>query len=307
MDRFNRADKTLCVLFVCFLVVLALRTLYPQYIIFELLLFCSEASLVGGIADWFAVTALFKKPLGFPFHTAILPSRRDAFINSCVRMLQTEFLSKRKIYRRICNADLLSWGLNWAKNPDNKKYILNEVMQFLVKKIAEIDTAKVAQKNSEKIAQLILKESMGDLSHNLMGVLLKSENSQLAVDKGINFLKGYFSGREGKARIDAFLENYQKQYESGLGGLMLSLALATNTLDPDELSLIIHERILDLLDDVSDKDGELYANLINLYEEALMNIRDDENWVDSLNTLRDSFVEMGIVEKNSTKFFAQFL
>ena len=50
-----------------FLVVLALRTLYPQYIIFELLLFCSEASLVGGIADWFAVTALFKKPLGFPF------------------------------------------------------------------------------------------------------------------------------------------------------------------------------------------------------------------------------------------------
>ena len=146
---------------------------------------------------------------------------------------------------------------------------------------------------------------MGDLSHNLMGVLLKSENSQLAVDKGINFLKEYFSGREGKARIDAFLENYQKQYESGLGGLMLSLALATNTLDPDELSLIIHERILDLLDDVSDKDGELYANLINLYEEALMNIRDDENWVDSLNILRDSFVEMGIVE-NSTKFFANF-
>ena len=144
---------------------------------------------------------------------------------------------------------------------------------------------------------------MGDLSHNLMGILLKSENSQLAVDKGINFLKGYFSGREGKARIDAFLENYQKQYESGLGGLMLSLALATNTLDPDELSLIIHERILDLLDDVSDKDGELYANLINLYEEALMNIRDDENWVDSLNTLCDSFVEMGHCGKNSTKFF----
>ena len=133
------------------------------YIIFELLLFCSEASLVGGIADWFAVTALFKKPLGFPFHTAILPSRRDAFINSCVRMLQTEFLSKRKIYRRICNADLLSWGLNWAKNPDNKKYILNEVMQFLVKKIAEIDTAKVAQKNSEKIAQLILKEYLAKI------------------------------------------------------------------------------------------------------------------------------------------------
>ena len=73
---------------------------------------------------------------------------------------------------------------------------------------------------------------------------------------------------------------------------------------------IIHERILDLLDDVIDKDGELYANLINLYEEALMNIRDDENWVDSLNILRDSFVEMGIVEKilqNSLHNFCEYL
>ena len=51
MDRFNRADKTLCVLFICFLVILAFRTLYPQYIIFELLLICSEASLVDGITD----------------------------------------------------------------------------------------------------------------------------------------------------------------------------------------------------------------------------------------------------------------
>lgn len=59
-------------------------------------------------------------------------------------MLQTEFLSKRKIYRRICNADLLSWGLRWIKKPDNKQYILKAVMQFLVKKIAEIDTAQVS-------------------------------------------------------------------------------------------------------------------------------------------------------------------
>lgn len=39
---------------------------------------------------------------------------------------------------------------------------------------------------------------MGDLSHNLMGILLKSENSQLAVDKGINFLKGYFQEEKEK-------------------------------------------------------------------------------------------------------------
>ncbi|WP_296898851.1 DUF445 domain-containing protein [uncultured Megamonas sp.] len=310
MDRFNKADKTLCVLFICFLVVLALKTLYPQYIIFELLLFCSEASLVGGIADWFAVTALFKKPLGFPFHTAILPRRRNAFINSCVKMLQTEFLSKRKIYRRICNADLLSWGLKWIKKPENKQYVLNEVMHFLLQKISEVDASKVAAKNSEKLAQIILKESMNNLSNKLIDILLKSENSQLAVDKSINLLKGYFAGRDGKAKIDAFIENYQKQYGSGLGGLMLSLALATNALDPEELSLIIHERILTLLEEVSDKDSELYANFIDLYESILKGIREDENWINSLENLRDNFVDMGVVQKivqNSIRNVCEYL
>lgn len=310
MDRFNKADKTLCVLFICFLIVLALRTLYPQYIIFEMLLFCSEASLVGGIADWFAVTALFKKPLGFPFHTAILPRRRNAFINSCVKMLQTEFLSKRKIYRRICNADLLSWGLKWIKKPNNKQQVLNEVMKFLLQKISMVDASKVATKNSEKLAQVILKESMGNLSNSLIEILLKTDNSRLAVDKSIDLLKGYFAGREGKARIDKFIENYQKQYGSGLGGLMLSLALATNALDPDELSLIIHERILSLLEEASDKDSELYANFVELYEAILNGIHDDENWINSLENLRDNFIDMGVLQKiiqNSIRNVCEYL
>ncbi|MBQ5759192.1 MAG: DUF445 family protein, partial [Schwartzia sp.] len=75
---FNAADKVLLFAFVVFLSALAIdfscRSLWSAW-----LLFVAEASLVGGIADWFAVTALFSKPLGFPWHTAILPSHRQEF------------------------------------------------------------------------------------------------------------------------------------------------------------------------------------------------------------------------------------
>lgn len=297
MNKFNRADKTLCVLFVCFLVLLALRVNYPQYLIFELLLFCSEASLVGGIADWFAVTALFKKPLGFPWHTAILPRRRKVFMNSCIKMLQTEFLSKRKIYKRICNADILSKGLNWLRRPENKLYVVHLIMNFLVEKIAQLDIKSISIKYSEKFAQILLNESMFEVSNKLLGFLAKEDNAQVAVDKGIVFLKTYFSGREGKQRIDSFLENYQKQYESGLGGFMLSLALATNALDPEELSLVIHERILTLLEEAEDKNGELCTHLIDLYADLLNSVNQDEAWLNSLENLREGFVELGGIER----------
>jgi uncharacterized membrane-anchored protein YjiN (DUF445 family) len=87
----NKADKTLCIVFVLFLLSLGLHLSYPQNLLADLLLFCSEAALVGGIADWFAVTALFEKPLGFPYHTAILPRRREAFIEASVTLVQQEF------------------------------------------------------------------------------------------------------------------------------------------------------------------------------------------------------------------------
>lgn len=297
MNRFNRADKTLCVLFVCFLILLALHVIYPQYLIFELLLFCSEASLVGGIADWFAVTALFKKPLGFPWHTAILPHRRKVFMNSCIKMLQTEFLSKRKIYKRICNADILSRGLNWLRRTENKEYVIHLTMKFLLERISKLDTKAISIKYSDKFAQIIVNESMNEVSNKLLGILLKEDNSQVVVDKSLLFLKEYFTGHEGKKKIDAFLENYQKQYESGLGGLMLSLALATNALDPEELSVVIHERILTLLEEAEDKNSELYTNLVDLYTNLLKTINDDKEWLNSLNNLRDSFIDLGGLQR----------
>ena len=297
MNKFNKADKTLSILFIVFVICLVLHVIYKDNLFIEMLLFCSEASLVGGIADWFAVTALFKKPLGFPWHTAILPRRRESFVNACIKLLQTEFLSKRKIYRRICNADILSKGLRWISKEENKKYAIHLLMQFLLNKIAKIDSTAVAHKYSDKIAQIILKESIENISNNLINVLVKSENAQVAVNKTLYLLKIYFAGHEGKLKIDKFIENYQKQYESGLGGLMLSFALATNALDPEELSIVIHERIVSLLDEASEQDNVLYMNLLDLYTDLLNNINKDESWLNSLDSLRENFISIGALER----------
>ena len=78
--NWNKADKTLLAAAAIFCFALCLNIQYKDNVYAKGFLFCAEAALVGGIADWFAVTALFEKPLGFPWHTAILPRRRQSFI-----------------------------------------------------------------------------------------------------------------------------------------------------------------------------------------------------------------------------------
>ena len=62
----------------------------------------SEAALVGGLADWFAVTALFRHPLGVPIpHTAIIPENKDRIADSMARFLQSNFLIPTVVARRM--------------------------------------------------------------------------------------------------------------------------------------------------------------------------------------------------------------
>ncbi|MCI6988595.1 MAG: DUF445 domain-containing protein [Campylobacter sp.] len=57
----------------------------------------SEAALIGGLADWFAVVALFKRPLGFPFHTAIIPRNKDKIAVNIAHFIEAEFLTKQNL------------------------------------------------------------------------------------------------------------------------------------------------------------------------------------------------------------------
>ena len=61
-----------------------------------------EAAMVGGLADWFAVTALFRHPLGIPIpHTAIVPARKDRVGRTLGAFVQRNFLSRDVIEHRM--------------------------------------------------------------------------------------------------------------------------------------------------------------------------------------------------------------
>ena len=82
----------------------------------------AEASLVGGVADWFAITALFRHPLNIPIpHTAIIPSRKDRIGRSLGNFVQNNFLSPEVLAAKLRAAQISRRAAEWLAEPENAR------------------------------------------------------------------------------------------------------------------------------------------------------------------------------------------
>jgi uncharacterized membrane-anchored protein YjiN (DUF445 family) len=80
----------------------------------------AEASMVGGVADWFAVTALFRRPLGLPIpHTALIVERKDQFAATLGQFVQENFLNADVLAERIRSARLVPRLASWLADEAN--------------------------------------------------------------------------------------------------------------------------------------------------------------------------------------------
>jgi len=82
----------------------------------------AEASMVGGIADWFAITALFRHPLNLPIpHTAIISSRKDRIGRSLGNFVQNNFLSPEVLTAKLRAAQISRRAAEWLADPDSAR------------------------------------------------------------------------------------------------------------------------------------------------------------------------------------------
>ena len=92
----------------------------------------AEAGMVGGLADWFAVTALFRRPLGLPIpHTAIIPTRKDTLGRNLSDFVGTNFLSEQVIRERLANADVPRRLGGWLAEPAHAERVTTELARAL--------------------------------------------------------------------------------------------------------------------------------------------------------------------------------
>jgi len=94
------------------------RALEPQYPWFSYVKAFAEAAMVGGLADWFAVTALFRHPLGLPIpHTAIIPRNKDRIGEALASFIRENFLIPSVVARRMQRLDVAGAAGRFLRTP----------------------------------------------------------------------------------------------------------------------------------------------------------------------------------------------
>ena len=249
--NWNKADKTLLLAAVIFAFALCLNLEYRDNVFAKGFLFCAEAALVGGIADWFAVTALFEKPLGFPWHTAILPRKRQSFIEATGRMLQQEFFGRKILIKKIRQVDFAAKVLAWLNTPETRQkmaaLLVNALPQWL---------HKYGQASPQAI-------------NNAAAMELNARSLRPLADYGIRELYSFVKQPEFQHKAKTMLESYiDSKLKGPMAMMMAGFAQSMNIINEDEAAELVQKKLARLLERMQQADTAEYHQL----QESLENI-----------------------------------
>ncbi len=288
MNRWNNADTTLTCAALCFLAAAGFKILHPESIFAEGFLFVTEAAMVGGIADWFAVTALFKKPLGFPFHTAILPNRRKEFIDASVEMVQREFFSRRTIFKKIGGLNLLPLLVEYLEKNETKKFLLGELLKVAKNYFSKLNKENLSKTLAKKIRREFSDIPIRNLIDEIGNWIKTNDKDKEFFVTLIKKLRGEAAKPEVRAKLQKILEEYaqEKTKSAGLFSILAAgLAQMLDFVNFEEAADIMQQQLLKFLDELS-KDSPLQRKTINECRLKISEMTDTKDFRDLAERLQ---------------------
>jgi uncharacterized membrane-anchored protein YjiN (DUF445 family) len=146
----------------------------------------SEAAVVGGLADWFAVTALFRHPLGLPIpHTAILPRSKDRIGAGLGDFVERNFLAPEIIAERLRSLELSRRFARWLAAPENAGLAANQLagaLPYVVRSLGDPALQEfVARSFGDQLREMDLAPVLG----RLLTLFTASEHYDVLFDRAL--------------------------------------------------------------------------------------------------------------------------
>ena len=250
----------------------------------------AEAAMVGGLADWFAVTALFRHPLGLPIpHTAIIPRNKDRIGDTLALFLRDNFLTPAVVARRMQRLDMAGAAGRFLSSPASGDGRLREGASRLAADILEaLDQERLGGMVKGAIAQRLramnlapligqaLVAALRDGRHApvMYGIILWADRTLAAND---HLVRQMVHDRSGKIlRWTGLDENLSNAIIDGLRKLLTDMAQ-----DPGHsLRLKAEEGLTKLAADLQ-FDPEMQARVARIRDEIVDNPA-MQRWIDGL-------------------------
>ena len=146
----------------------------------------AEAAMIGAIADWFAVTALFRRPLNLPIpHTAIIPARKDDIARQFGEFVQSNFLSDQVITDKISSLALSKSVATWITRPENARAVADQIAAGLAGITNVLDDKNIQALIEDKVVDKIRTTSFAPMIGDLMTFITSGKRQQDLIDGSV--------------------------------------------------------------------------------------------------------------------------
>ena len=161
----------------------------------------SEAAMVGALADWFAVTALFRYPMGLKIpHTAIIPNRKNTIADQFGIFVQQNFLSEEVITGKIRSMDLSRRVAAWIIEPANSSAVAEQITDGIAGVVRVMNDKDIQAMIERKLENKIRETSFAPLIGDVLTFLTSGRRQQAAFDAGVKIALGVLEDSDDQLR-----------------------------------------------------------------------------------------------------------
>jgi len=184
-------------------VYVAAESLRGQYAWLSWVSVTAEASMVGAIADWFAVTAIFHHPLGLRFipHTAIVPRNRQRIARGLSQFIQSNFLTTIAVVQRIQDFRPARTLYGWLLRAENAERVATYVTRLTAYGLKALDDERVGNYLSQTVARRLKSADVAAAAAQLLDILTENKRHHELLDAALRALDEVLSRADTQAYI----------------------------------------------------------------------------------------------------------
>lgn len=151
----------------------------------------AEAGMVGACADWFAVVALFRHPLGIPIpHTGIVPNNKDRIGAALGRFITNNFLDPKVAHQQFSRLDVVGWLASWLNAPDNPRRLAEQIRGALPVVLKSLPGAELGAFLGLAGRRGVEAIPAAPLAAKVLSVLWAGGAAQGAIESALEFAEG---------------------------------------------------------------------------------------------------------------------
>lgn len=248
--------------------------------------FC-EASAVGALADWFAVVALFRHPLGIPLpHTAIIPQSKERIADSLANFVRDHFLDPQTLLAKLAVLDPAQRLGEWLRDPVRMGFWVTEARGWALGALNIFDDERMQRATLELVVAQARRWDVAATAGEVLGLLTQGGRHNALLDAGLVKVGEYLAQDEVKATVAQLLLKHVRKEWPKVVGMVDTVASTSKMADSmaEKLSASALEELREVLAQPGHPVRLRYEAWLAAYVERL---RSDPALRDACNAIKE--------------------